>query len=304
MLSVTLAVLAALANATSSVLQRKAARDEPEGETSGLRMMLNLARKPVWCAGIAAIAVGFLLQAGALATGAMSLVQPILVVELAFTLLLAAAIFHNNLHVREWAAIAGMTGGISLLLYSLQPSSGDRYGASAIWWAVGIVIILMLVATAISAGLRSSHDRRAAYFGIATGMGFGLTAALVSGITANNAAAGISGVVTGWQTYLLIVLGPGFFFLLQKTMQAGRLITSQPALTLSNPIVAVGFGIGVFGEHVRGGGWLAGAFLGAVLVGGCTALLARSPLLQDHGADSRASADQGAPRSAPDAGPA
>ena len=52
-----------------------------------------------------------------------------------------------------------------------------------------------------------------------------------------------------WQTYVLIVLGPTFFFLLQKTMQAGRLIASQPALTLTNPIVAGGFGIAVFGEQ-------------------------------------------------------
>jgi hypothetical protein len=59
--------------------------------------------------------------------------------------------------------------------------------------------------------------------------GFRLLASLVAG-------GGLGGVFTAWQTYLLIVLGPLFFFLLQKTMQAGRLVASQPALTLANPI--------------------------------------------------------------------
>ena len=94
-----------------------------------------------------------------------------------------------------------------------------------------------------------------------------------------------------WQTYVLIVLGPAFFFLLQKTMQAGRLIASQPALTLTNPIVAGGFGIAVFGEQVRTGGWLAAAILGAALIGASTALLARSPLLHDDDAPAPAPAE-------------
>jgi len=66
-------------------------------------------------------------------------------------------------------------------------------------------------------------------------------------------------------------------------MQAGRLVASQPALTLANPVVAVGFGIAVFGEHVRGGGWIVGAVVGAALIAASTVLLARSPLLHDEG---------------------
>ena len=82
-LSVSLAVLAAWANAAASVLQRKADREEPDDRT-GLAMLWDLAHKPAWIAGIAAVIVGFLLQAGALATGPIALVQPILVLELGF----------------------------------------------------------------------------------------------------------------------------------------------------------------------------------------------------------------------------
>ena len=59
------------------------------------------------------------------------------------------------------------------------------------------------------------------------------------------------------------------------------MLASQPALTLTNPIVAAVFGVAVFGEHTRTGGWLVAAFLAAALIVGATALLARSPMLDD-----------------------
>jgi len=266
------------------VLQRKVAREQAEPSSSGRAMMWDLAHKPGWWAGIAAIIVGFGLQAGALATGPLALVQPVLVVELAFTLLLAAAVFHTRVHRRQWAAVVGMTAGLALLLYSLQPSGGNHGGAPTLRWVAGIVVVLLIVGVLFRAGADASHDRRAAYLGVATGAGFWLTAALVAGVVGNYAAHNLSGILLGWQTYVLIVLGPGFFFALQKTMQAGSLIASQPALTLTNPIVAAVFGVAVFGEHTRTGGWLVAAFLAAALIVGATALLARSPMLDDANA--------------------
>jgi len=281
-LSVALAVLAALGNAAASVLQRKAARSQPPTAASGLRMVWDLAHQPVWWAGIAAIVVGFLLQAGALATGPITLVQPVLVIELAFTMLLAAAVLGGRLHRREWLAIVGMSGGLALLLYALRPAGGERQGVALGLWVLAIVVTLAVVAALGVLGARAHHERRAVFLGVATGMGFGFTAALVAAVTSAYAAAGITGVFTAWQTWLLIALGPMFFVSLQKTMAAGRLVASQPALTLSNPIVAVGFGVAVFGEHLRGGAWLAGEVAAAALLIGCIVALARSPLLHDH----------------------
>jgi len=267
-------------NATASVLQRKATTTQDEN-ASALRLILGLARTPAWIGGIAAMAVGFLLQAGALATGPISLVQPILITELSFTLLLAAAVFHRNLHRREWGAVAGMSIGLVVLLEALRPSGGNSYGAPLALWLLGTAITLAIVVVLIVLGFRTHGASRAAYLGVATGAGFGFTAALLSEVGAAHRVAGFVGVFTSWQTYLLIGLGPGFVFLLQKALQAGTLVASQPALTLANPIVAVGFGVAVFGEHVRSGGWLALAVLGALLIAVCTVVLARSPLLHD-----------------------
>jgi drug/metabolite transporter (DMT)-like permease len=278
-LSLALAVFAALGNATASVLQRKADRDEPEGQATGLTLLWHLAHRPAWLGGIAALVVAFLLQAAALATGAIALVQPILVLELAFTLLLGSMVFHSRLHAREWTAITGMTVGLVSMLYALQPGGGNPTRASTAGWATGIGVSLAVAGLFVVLGYRTQGIRRAAYLGIATGIGFGFIAALVAGIGAAYSASGVSGLFSAPQTYLVIVLGPAFFFLLQKTLQAGRLVASQPALTLTNPLVSVAFGVAVFDEHLRTGAWLLLSLFGAALIIACTVLLARSPLL-------------------------
>jgi hypothetical protein len=54
-LTYALAVLAACANAVSSVLQRKANKRVPQSENMSLRQIRLLLRQPVWFGGIAAI---------------------------------------------------------------------------------------------------------------------------------------------------------------------------------------------------------------------------------------------------------
>lgn len=283
LLSAMFAALAAVANATASVLQRKGARRQRGQRSRSLKVIWDLAHEPVWFGGIAAIIAGFLLQASALATGPIVLVQPILVVELPMTLLLAGIVFGNRLHGREWLAVTGMTVGLALLLIALSPSGGDVRHAPALGWAVGSGVSLGTVLVLAIAGRRAPNAHRPAYLGTATGISFGFTAALVAGITAALAERGAIGLVTAWQTYAVVLVGPAGFVLLQLTLRAGRLVVSQPGLTLSNPLVAVGWGIGVFGEQVRQGVWLLGDVVGLALIAGATLLLAGSPLLrEDH----------------------
>ncbi len=284
MLSVVLAVLAAVGNATASVLQRKAARREPDSRSFSLRLMWDLAHQPVWIGGIVAITVGFLLQSVALGLGHLSVVQPLLVLELPFTLMLASVVFRVRLHAREWTATGGMCVGLAVFLYTLQPTGGDPRQVALGIWLLGIGVTLAVAGVFVWLGARHRHAARAAYLSVATGIGFGLTAALINGVAAAFSH-GIVGVLTAWQTYVVIVVGPASTFLLQNTLQSGRLVAAQPGLTLVNPVVAVAWGVAVFAEEVRAGPWLAGTCAGAVLIGACTVLLSRSPLL--HGQDRR-----------------
>lgn len=274
------AVLAAAANASSSVLQRKANSDEPDEFSMSPRLILDLLQRPAWLGGIGAIIVGFLLQALALGNGQLSLVEPLLVLELPLTLVLAWRVFGRGLHRREWIEIAGMTVGLIALVYCLHPRGGDRSGVSAVHWVLGIGVTLGAVAVLVALGRGAHGNGRAAFYGVATGISFGLTASLVA-VMSTAAAHGITTIFTTWQTYGLIVTGLLGVFLLQNALQAGPLVAAQPGFTLADPLVAMTWGILIFGEHVRTGPWLAGELAGGLLIALATLRLARSPLLHE-----------------------
>jgi hypothetical protein len=189
-------------------------------------------------------------------------------------------VFRSPLHRREWSAVIGMSVGLALLLLGLAPTGGNTRAAPALTWIIGTALTLAVVVLLVLAGHHYHHSRRAEYFGIATGILFGFTAVLVAGMTAAFAD-GFRGVFTAWQTYAVLAVGPAGFFLLQHALRAGRLVASQPGMTLADPLVAIVWGIVAFGEQPRGGPWIVADFAGAALIAGFTVVLAKSPLLRD-----------------------
>ncbi len=294
MLTYALAVLAACANATSSVLQRKANRDIPRRQNLSWKLIRSLLHQPVWFAGVLAVAVGFLLQATALGTGELAVVEPILVLELPATLILASRVFHSHLGWREWAPAAVMTAGLAGLLWALAPTPGRSSSVPWYIWVVGIGVNLTMIGALVAWARRSPAGRqvdrgphgarRAALLGAAGGTTFGLTAALMKGMT-QAFAAGFGAVLSSWQLYTMIAAGVGGMFLVQSAMNAGRLLAAQPGLTLSDPLVSILWGVLAFGERVRGGQYLLLAAVSALVMAGAVVFLARSPLLSGPAAD-------------------
>ena len=278
MLTYLLAGLAAGANALSSVLQRMANRQQAPETGPGWRLVLALMRSRVWLGGIAAVTAGFLLQAAALRRGALSIVEPILTLELPLALLLASAVFHGRLPRREWAGVLAIAGGLAGLLYFLSPGSGSAHPLPVYRWAIGITINLAVVAGLVIAARSGGSSRRAALFGIATGATLGLTAALMKAMT-GALAGGPAKLFLTWPTYTMVVTGVLGIFLLQSALHAGSLVAAQPGVTAADPLVSILWGTFAFGEGVRGGGYLLLAVASAVVIAiGITELI-RSPFL-------------------------
>jgi drug/metabolite transporter (DMT)-like permease len=278
MLTYVLAVLAACANATSSVLQRKANLEVPRSQNLSLRLIWSLMHEPVWFGGILAIIAGFLLQAGALASGQLAAVEPILVAELPFTLIMAAWVFRQRMGPWEWWPTLVMTAGLAGLLFFLSPSSG-RPGSNRWYvWVGGITANLAVIAILVALGRRGQNSYRAALLGVAAGACFGLTAALIKGTT-ETLAHGLVALLTGWQVYAMIAAGTLGLFLTQSALNAGRLVAAQPGLTLTDPVVSILWGVLTFGEKVRGGWYAILAGVCGIIIGVGVVALARSPLL-------------------------
>jgi drug/metabolite transporter (DMT)-like permease len=252
--SVLFALLTALFNGLASVLQRMAASTAPAAKALHLSLFGYLIRRKVWLAGIGLVILASVCQATALATGPVALVQPIFIIELPFTLLVASRLAHRKLPGLTWWAVGLVTVALGVGLAAAAPSGGGT-NASPRVWATALIVTGIFEAVVITVGVRTRGNARAAAFGLAAACGYALTATLMKSAVAA-LSLGIGPFFSSWQLYATAVAGVGALFLLQNGLQAGSLVAVQPPLTLGDALISACYGVTVFGEDVNTGGWL------------------------------------------------
>jgi drug/metabolite transporter (DMT)-like permease len=279
--AILLAVAASFCTATASVAQRQGARSVPTPGGFDVRLILRLARRPVWLLGIASMIAGFLFQLTALRYGALALVQPILALELLLVFGYMAVAGRRQVRIkrRDWVAAAAMSAGIAVFLRLASPSGGRLHAPGASWLLAGLITlgaVLVAVAAAFGLGHRpgaSSTTRRAALLGSATGIAWGFVAAVIKELS-SHLGGGIGAVFSTWSLYLLLVVGAATMLLASHALAAGPLAASQPGFTILDPLSACLLGVLLFSEHIRTGPWdLAGEALAlALLIAGASGL--------------------------------
>lgn len=123
-----------------------------------------------------------------------------------------------------------------------------------------------------------SSALQAAVLAVGAGAAFGLTAALMKGMTSTYSR-GMVVLLSSWQLYGMVGTGIAGIFLVQSALNAGRLVAAQPGLTLTDPIVSILWGVLVFREQVRTGWFLVLTVVGGLVLVGAVLVLGRSPLL-------------------------
>ncbi|MCM2516323.1 DMT family transporter [Streptomyces griseoincarnatus] len=278
LLPVLFALGAALSNALATVLQRKAALTVPKSEGLRVGLILDLLRRPVWLVGIVAVITAGVCQAVALATGPITVVQPLFVLELPLALVIAAVLLQGRLSRTGWLAVATVVVGLGVVLFAASPA-GNRTQVPMTHWIPAVAVCVAAIAALVVAALRRPEGRgRAACFGLATAISYAMTAALMKTSMHTLDDEGITAFFTTWQTYGFALFGVCALFFLENAMQSGPLVASQPALTLGDACVSLALGITVYAEYVRTGWWLVPQLLGAALIAAGVLALSRLPL--------------------------
>ncbi len=275
-------LIGAAAFALSSVLEQRAAREEPPGDSLRLNLLVSLVRRRVWLVGMAAGIAGYAMQFIALRKGSLALVQPILVTGLVMALLGSALAEHRRLSRGEWVANALILGGIALFIAAAQPGPGRPRGSTLGWVLLGAISAAAVLAL-IAFG-RASARRRALALGIATGIIFGGTSAITER-TSHRLGISLGHALSDWSPYVLVAVSVGGLLLNQSAFHAGDLRWSLPAITVVEPIVAILIGETLFHEHVATGALnlagqavgLVGMVLGVGLLAGSPAMSSRPP---------------------------
>lgn len=280
------ALIAGMCLAATGLLQQKAASKESSDKQFSLQMMWNLVRNRRWLAGIGTAVGSYVFQAIALATGPLSLVQPLVVSELLFAIPISARRHGSRLGLREWVGLLTVTIGLVVGIVAADPHRGHPIQpfSSWIWPLIGVGVI---ATAAVFIGKAISGPARASLFALsgATVMAFqsALFAATIASLRAD-----IGHTFVTWQPYALIVASFTGLFLVQNAYQAGPLAASMPVMDAVLPMVSIGLGIGLFGEHVRTNVLgLAGAAVGIVLLVTGIVMLDTSPVIRRHQREER-----------------
>jgi drug/metabolite transporter (DMT)-like permease len=244
-----LALGAALSNALTSVFQRMGVEDAPEESTMRLSLMAHAMKRGIWLLGFFFMVCAFLFQAFALHVGRLSVVQPILTMELLFLVFILGAYFGYKITFREWAGASAIAFGLSGFLVFSDPGGGEKVPTTLGWIVVGSMATFAIV-VAVVATRWGPRWWKAAMFGTAGAVAFAFTAALIK-VVSDYAARDWASLFVHWQTYGLIVFGLAGLFLTQNAYHAGPLAASQSTLVLVDPLASILIGIALYGDSLR-----------------------------------------------------
>jgi drug/metabolite transporter (DMT)-like permease len=221
----------------------------------------------LWLAGIVTDAIGLSLQVLALHLGDLSVVQPLLISGLLFALLLRRRQGRPVTgHEVRWACV--LTGCLIAFLFLAGTNSAgsaltgpDRLPAAV---AAGVGVVVALACLLLAHRRRPAADA-AALMGVAVGVVYAASAALLKGLT-DRAVHGPWVALTSWQLYAVIVVGAIGLFLSQLAFQAGPLTASLPAIATVDPLLSIVVGVLVYDEHIHRGPWSGAGLLALMLL--------------------------------------
>jgi drug/metabolite transporter (DMT)-like permease len=284
--AVALGLFAALAFAAGTVLQQRGTLRTPAGDA---RFLVQILHEPVWLAGGGLQALGWTFQAAALDRGSLVVVQSLTTLSLVFALPLGAWLTDQHIGRTEIVGALAVVAGIVVFLSAGTPSGGTSDPSATAWWTAIVVSAVLVVGTGVLA-TKQGGATRAALFGVAAGVSFGLQAG-VTKVFVNQIGHGVAHLLATWSTYGLIASALAGFVLQQSALKTGVLAAAMGANNATTLLWSVVLGFLVFDETIaadavrRAPAWLglALAVLGVITLASRSSNVARVGNGRDSG---------------------
>lgn len=266
-LAVVLVALAACGYAAGARLQHGAVHRTIDHRGFGVRSQLKLVRNGQWLLGLLALGAGALLHATALGMAPLSVVQPIGVLALPITVLLNVR--QGGMRVRDLnrtavLAVVASTGGVAAFVtLAAGTATATPVAAADELLATQLVAGMVLVVGVV--GLLSRSKVRCIAYAAGCAVAYGYVSLLVRGVAQDFGAGGLVNLNLVVATGIVAAMLVGGW-LLQHAYASGPPDLVVACLTVIDPLVAVGLGIGLLGEADRVPAWtVAGEIVCAVI---------------------------------------
>jgi hypothetical protein len=147
-LAVTLALLSAATFAFSTSVQHQAAEKAPKSAAGTFALIGYLIRRPPWLLGQLLATCAFVLHAGALHSGPIAVVQPIVVSGIVLAVPMRAAMTRERPPAAEVGAVLVAGTGLAVFIVAVGPMEGSEGSAD--------LVTALLVAVGAGGGLGAS----------------------------------------------------------------------------------------------------------------------------------------------------
>lgn len=247
-LAIGLAAIGACAYAIGARLQNGAVRGMAPEWGLGPRGLFRLVRANRWLLGLMSIAIGAVLHAVALGLAPLSVVQPVGVLALPLTALLNVRAQQIRLNRSAGLAILASAIGVSAFVW-LAASTAVTTAVPPNVQLTATELVICGVAVLTVVGVFSTGRARCLAFAAGCGVAYGFVSFLMHGVTLQLRADGIAGLtllpIAGIAMSLLVGA-----WLLQLAHASGPPDLVVACMTVVDPMLAVGIGIGLLGEAV------------------------------------------------------
>jgi glycosyltransferase involved in cell wall biosynthesis len=274
-LAIGLALAAACCFGVAAWLQQDAVRAATDGgqlRLAGWRAML---RAPKWAGGFGLVALAALLHAAALSLAPLVVVQPIGVLAIALTTILSARSRRARLSRTTAAGVVLSTAGIGAFVLLAAGSSAAGAAPDGLETRAALVVaaLVAVIAAFGIAARRRARGLTCLAYAAAAGACYGLVSVLVHASALRIESAGLGEIHLDTVLLLVAALLVGGWFV-QHAYAAGPPQVAVACQTVLDPMLAVGLGIGLFGESARlaPGTAIGMALAGSVAVAGVWAL--------------------------------
>jgi drug/metabolite transporter (DMT)-like permease len=257
-----------------------------------LRLLLN----PRWLAGIAVAGCGTVFHVTALLHAPVTVVQPVGILAVPWSVLLAAKLHGFRPTRRSWGAVAVTIFGIVVFTLISTRGAAPDGDVPPFGVVVGAVVIFAVAAVLAAFGRHGRPSLRCIWWASGGSCCYGLSTGLIKSFTNLLGRPDVFESPLFWLLAVLMVVCYAVGgWMIQQAYANGPAEIVVGSMTTTDPIIAVAFGLAVLGEGVRLGALdaLGMAVSGAVAVAGVVVLSLNHPGSQANSADDHASADPG-----------
>jgi drug/metabolite transporter (DMT)-like permease len=233
--AIVLGLAAAFVLGIASVADQRSTKRVKQRRDLSPRIFVDLVRQPLWLASIGGTVVGFVLQVLALHYGPLALVEPLLVCDLIFAVLISSVQRHRFDPTLLGGVVATALGVAGFLVIA-RPTSGHSSVGFFVVLPLGVGLALA-VAGCLAVARRSDTIVRPLALALACGICYGVAAFLIKLVVS---AGGLAGILTDWPIYALAVVGPLGFLLNENAFQTGTLIAPvMSIITVCDPLISI-----------------------------------------------------------------